>query len=194
MKLEKLRDLDLSHSNLKRGLARNSRLSWLMMAIWQYHYYCLSLPTLITLDCSIMGEMTTEQQIQLCNQLARLSADELRDIIYSPQPIPVSLEILRPSYNTGADGSDKGDNQEPKKPQDPIGIIIECLNRNSKAVREIISKHHNDIATMVYSLGLVVGNQLIASGDVNKMTIIYTAVMYLAKVGLDKVLTGSNKS
>ena len=140
-----------------------------------------------------MGEMTTEQQIQLCNQLAKLSADELREMIYSPQIIDVTMHEWLPPFKFG-DESDKEDNQEPKRPQDLIGIIIECLNRNSKAVREIISKHHNDIATMVYSLGLVVGNQLIASGDVNKMTIIYTAVMYLAKVGLDKVLTGSNKS
>jgi hypothetical protein len=79
----------------------------------------------------------------------------------------------------------------------PPGIVRTCisyLKENSKKVNKIINKHHNDIATMVYSLGLVVGNQLIQTGTVNSMTAVYTLLMYLAKVGLDKVLSDSKDS
>ena len=136
--------------------------------------------------------MTTEQQIQFCNKLATLSADVLLDIF---KALTLSVSIMcPPSHTSGDERLDKDDSQEPKKPQDPIAFCTECLKRNSKAVREIIRTHHNDIATMVYSLGLVVGNQLIQSGTVNSMTAVYTLLMYLAKVGLDKVLSDSKDS
>ena len=114
---------------------------------------------------------------ELCETLGQYSFDELSAMVDQ-----VQREFSARYY------SDNPRSATMKVAPRVLGTCVIYLKKNSKKVNKIINKHHNDIATMVYSLGLVVGNQLIQTGTVNSMTAVYTILMYLAKVGLDKVL------
>ena len=125
----------------------------------------------------------SKENKELCETLGQYSFDELSAMV---RQLNDDFYLRYYAENPGAGMS-----------YVPPGIVRTCisyLKENSKKVNKIINKHHNDIATMVYSLGLVVGNQLIQTGTVNSMTAVYTLLMYLAKVGLDKVLSGSKES
>lgn len=115
--------------------------------------------------------------IELCKALELNSVEELEKMVNQVQS----------EFSTRYYSAHPGSRRKKAAPR-VLGACIIYLKENSKKVNKIIKKHHNDVATMVYSLGLVVGNQLIQSGTVNSMTAVYTLLMYLAKVGLDKFL------
>ena len=120
---------------------------------------------------------------EICKELERNSVSQLEEMISA-----IDRDYYTRYYTKYPDARTKFH---------PPGVVWQCiiyLKENSKKVNKIIKKHHNDVATMVYSLGVVVGNQLIQSGTVNSMTAVYTLLMYLAKVGLDKVLSDSKDS
>lgn len=114
---------------------------------------------------------------ELCETLGQYSVDELGAMVDQ-----VQREFSARYY------SDNPGSATMKVAPRVLSTCVIYLKKNSKKVNKIIKKHHNDISTMVYSLGVVVGNQLILSGTVNSMTAVYTLLWYLAKVGLDKFL------
>ena len=128
-----------------------------------------------------MNWMTKRKQHkELCASLEQHSVAELKEMVYQLDKDYYSR------YFTEHPGA-----INKHMPPGVVRACLRCLKENIEKVNKIIKKHHNDVATMVYAIGLVVGNQLIQNGTVNSMTAVFTLLMYLAKVGLDKYLADS---
>lgn len=130
-----------------------------------------------------MEKVKDKELKEFCKSLEKYSEDELKAMVYQMED-----EFYGDFYSKNPQAAIC------YMPSGPIWICIKFLKANAKKVDRIVKEHHNDIATMVYSIGVVVGNQLILSGRVNSMTAVYTLLMYFAKVGLDKFLADTKNS
>ena len=125
-----------------------------------------------------MGYMSNEELREYCKSLEQYSVEELEERIHHVE------------FQAMISGG-RQDRMQMMVPPDFVNLCLFYLKRNHEKVEEIIKKYHSDVSTMVYSLGLVVGNQIIQTGKINELTVVYTVLMYLGKIGLDKLLSGS---
>lgn len=117
--------------------------------------------------------MPNEKLLKLCQSLERYSVDELEKMVTQAE-----LEAVLSDGIRGADSF--------MIRPDFIKICTNYLKKNSAKVTDIIKKYHSDVTTMVYELALVVGPQLMETGQIKSMTVVVALLMIIGKRSYDK--------
>lgn len=121
--------------------------------------------------------MPNEELLKLCQSLEEYSVDDLEKMVAQAE-LDAALSddrmqgtigfIVRPDF---------------------IKICTNYLRKNSARVNDIIKKYHSDVTTMVYELALVVGPQLMETGQIKSMTVVVALLIIIGKRGYDKFVS-----